>query len=66
MLCRHLGFGETSVNAVKLVEVGTNEQIATGDLMCYNTESSGISCCVHLVPSTTASNVNIPYAECKL
>ncbi|XP_028413353.1 uncharacterized protein LOC114536224 [Dendronephthya gigantea] len=66
MLCKHLGFGETGVNAVKKVEIGANEKIGTGDLVCYsNTRSSETSCCAHLVPSTTTSNMNISYVECK-
>ena len=66
MVCKHLGFTETSVNAIRSKEIGSNEKIATGDLACYDTASSGISCCVNLVPSTTTSKVDLPYAECEL
>ncbi|XP_028402594.1 receptor-type tyrosine-protein phosphatase F-like isoform X2 [Dendronephthya gigantea] len=48
------------------MEIAANEEIATGDLVCYNTGSGGTSCCVHLVPSTTNSSGYIPYAECKM
>ena len=65
MLCKHLGFSETSANAIRNMEIGSNEKIVTGDLACYNTGSSETSCCVHLVPSITTSKVNIPYTECE-
>ncbi|XP_028402574.1 receptor-type tyrosine-protein phosphatase S-like isoform X6 [Dendronephthya gigantea] len=65
-LCEHLGFSETSANTIRNMEIAANKEIASGDLVCNNTGSSGTSCCVHLVPSTTTSNVNISYAECKI
>ncbi|XP_028402571.1 receptor-type tyrosine-protein phosphatase F-like isoform X3 [Dendronephthya gigantea] len=66
MLCEHLGFSETSANTIRNMEITANEEIASGDLVCYNTGSNGTSCCVHLVPSTTTTKVDIPYAECKI
>ncbi|XP_028402428.1 receptor-type tyrosine-protein phosphatase S-like [Dendronephthya gigantea] len=66
MLCEHLGFRETSANPIRNMEIAANEEIASGDLVCYNTGLSGTSCCVYLVPSTTNSSVNIPYVECKI
>ncbi|XP_028402580.1 receptor-type tyrosine-protein phosphatase delta-like isoform X10 [Dendronephthya gigantea] len=66
MLCEHLGFGETSANTIRNMEITANEEIASGDLVCYNTGSGGTSCCVHLVPSTTTAKVDTTYAECKI
>ncbi|XP_028402588.1 receptor-type tyrosine-protein phosphatase F-like [Dendronephthya gigantea] len=66
MLCKHLGFSETSANPIRTMEITANEEIASGDLVCYNTGSGGTSCCVHLVPSTTTAKVDITYAECKI
>ncbi len=67
MLCLHLGFYETDASATA---TGTftraGYKIATGDLICYNTQTSGTSCCVHLQPSTTKEIVRkMPYARCK-
>ncbi|XP_028399358.1 uncharacterized protein LOC114522809 [Dendronephthya gigantea] len=67
ILCEHLGFSETSANTIRNMEIAANEEIASGDLVCNNnTGSSGTSCCVDLVPSTTFLNVNISYAEYKI
>ena len=68
MLCQHLGFRKTDKNAVvTLVEgiFGRGHRIATGDLICYKKKSSGTSCCVNLAPSTTKSDVRMPYVKCK-
>ncbi|XP_028402587.1 phosphatidylinositol phosphatase PTPRQ-like [Dendronephthya gigantea] len=66
MLCEHLGFNETGANTIRNMEIAANEEIASGDLVCYNRGSNGTSCCVHLVPFTTTSNVNISYVKCKM
>ncbi len=67
MLCQHLGFYETDASATitgRFTQAGY--KIATGDLICYNTQTSETSCCVHLRPSTTKGIARkIPYARCK-
>ena len=65
MLCRHLGFKETDAKDPKIIWFGSGYKIANGDLIFYNTQPSGTSCCVHLVPSIASSNVPIPYARCE-
>jgi hypothetical protein len=65
MLCQHLGFKETDAKDPKTIWVGSRYKIAIGDLICYNTQPSGTSCCVHLVPSIPSSNVPIPFARCE-
>ncbi|CAB4004623.1 Receptor-type tyrosine- phosphatase F [Paramuricea clavata] len=66
MLCRHLGFSETDDHNIGTRNVGSGENIATGDLICYNTQPNGTSCCVNLQRNTTTSIVNLPYAICKI
>ena len=39
--------------------------IATGDLICYKTQSGGRSCCAYLQRNTTSSGTSIPNARCK-
>ncbi len=68
MLCQHLGFHETDASATttgRFTRAGY--KIATGDLICYNTQTSETSCCVHLRPSTIKVIARrIPYyARCK-
>jgi hypothetical protein len=65
MLCRHLGFKETDAKHPETNPFRLNYRIAIGDLICYNTQPSVTSCCVHLVPSIASSNVQIPYVRCK-
>jgi hypothetical protein len=65
MLCRHLGFSETDDHNIGTRNVGSGENIATGDLICYNTQPNGTSCCVNLQRNTTTSIVNLPYAICE-
>jgi hypothetical protein len=66
MLCQHLGFKETDANDIRSVSIlSYYYNIATGDFICYNTQLSGTSCCIHLVPSTTPSKISIPYVECE-
>ena len=38
--------------------------IATGDLICYKTQSGGRSCCAYL-QRNTSSGTSIPNARCK-
>jgi hypothetical protein len=63
MLCQHLGFRETDANVINTYWSRRSYKIATGDLICYNTLSSGTSCCTHLVPSTNTSYLS--YAKCE-
>ena len=63
MLCQHLGFEDTAV--ISTAQLYGRRQIATGDLICYKTQSSETSCCVHLQPSTTTSSITLPYVRCK-
>ena len=65
MLCQHLGFQEIDGNNVVTSQLGSGQQIFTGDLICYNTQSSRTSCCVHLKPSTSTTRTKIPYVRCK-
>jgi hypothetical protein len=65
MLCQHLGFKETDAKDPETFWFGSGYKIAIGDLICYNTQPSGTSCCVHLVPSIASSNVPIPFARCE-
>ena len=65
-LCQHLGFEEIDSNVIQTGQLGSGRQIATGDLICYDTtQSSGISCCVNLKPSISTSSTRIPYMRCK-
>ena len=64
MLCRHLGFTDTGENDIKFGQTRGNE-VAIGDLICYNTGSNGSSCCTHLIVSKISSTVSIPYVKCE-
>jgi hypothetical protein len=65
MLCQHLGFKETDANAIRFIKIGCEQDIATGNLICYKTQPSGTSCCIRLVPSKTKSDVDMPYVKCE-
>ena len=65
MLCQHLGFDEIDGNVIETRQLGSGEQIATGDLICYDTQSSGASCCVHFTPSISTTSTTIPDVRCK-
>ena len=69
MLCQYLGFEETSDNKIVTKPLGGEQNIATGDLICYNTiQPSGISCCIHLQPSKSGllkPTLQFPYVQCK-
>jgi hypothetical protein len=65
MLCQHLGFDKTDASDINTGLFGSRSLIATGDLICNNTQASGISCCTHLVPSTTTTNVRISKVICE-
>ena len=64
MLCRHLGFNETDENKISTKTI-TNGNIATGNLICYNTAASETSCCIHLEPSPVSTIVKIPSVNCE-
>ena len=63
MFCEYLGFNDTDAS----ISSGTSIRrinIATGDFICYKTQSEKISCCVHLKPANQ-ERISIPYAKCK-
>jgi hypothetical protein len=60
-----LGFEEIDSNVIQTGQLGSGRQIATGDLICYDTQSSRTSCCVHLKPSISTTSTRIPYMSCK-
>ncbi|CAB4004016.1 receptor-type tyrosine- phosphatase epsilon-like, partial [Paramuricea clavata] len=66
MLCHHLGFSETNANVIFIGRFRQRHNIATGNLICYNTQPNGTFCYIHPVPSTITSNVDMPYAKCKI
>ncbi|CAB4007475.1 uncharacterized protein LOC110250238 [Paramuricea clavata] len=67
MLCQHLGFEETADNKIVTKQLESGQNIATGDLICYNnTQQSGTSCCIHLQPSISNSSTTIPDVKCKI
>ena len=65
LLCQHLGFEEDDDFRNQSINSGQN--ITTGDLICYKTQSGGggTSCCAYLQRSTTTSTILIPNARCK-
>lgn len=66
ILCQLLGFDETDKNEVSLRGSGNNQDIATGELICYNTQSNGISCCADMERLNTGNTgVDIPYVTCE-
>ena len=66
MLCQHLGFKKINGNnSIETRQLGSGKQIVTGDLICYNAQSSGTSCCVHLKPSISTTSTMIPHVRCK-
>jgi hypothetical protein len=66
IMCQHLGFEETDDNKIVIKQLGSGLNIATGDLICYNTiQPSGTSCCIHLQPSKSPPNTTIPDVQCK-
>lgn len=65
LLCQHLRLHETAENNISTRNIGSGQNIATGDLICHNTQPNETSCCIHLEPSTTISRVTLPYATCK-
>ncbi|CAB4024817.1 retinoschisin-like isoform X2 [Paramuricea clavata] len=67
MLCQHLGFEETADNKIVTKQLGSGQNIATGDFVCYNTiQPSGTSCCIHLEPSTSPPSTKITDVQCKI
>ena len=64
MLCQHLGFEEITGNNMETKQLESGQKIATGDLICYNTQLTKTSCCVHLEPSTTTTTTVAPYVRC--
>ncbi len=65
MFCQYLGFNETDANLIDMREISSGQATAAGNLICYNTKPSRISCCVHLEPKTTTSKVYLAYAACE-
>ncbi|CAB4005658.1 Venom prothrombin activator pseutarin-C non-catalytic subunit [Paramuricea clavata] len=65
-LCRHLGFKETDANVINIYWFGRGHEFATGDLICYTTQSGGTSCCIHLVFFKWPSTVGVPSTKCKI
>ena len=65
MLCQHFGFEEITGNNLETQQLPSGEAITAGDLICYNKEVNGTSCCVHLEPSTTTTTTEVPYVRCK-
>ena len=65
MLCQHLGFDETGRNDINNHRSNVERDIATGDLICYNTQGIGTSCCVYLQMSAIKYNVDLPYVKCE-
>ena len=65
LLCQHLGFEEDDDFRNKSID--SDQKIATGDLICYQTQSGrdGTSCCAYLERSTTTSTTLISNARCK-
>lgn len=64
MLCEHLGFDDSDT-AVGSSYLRKRCNVATGDFICYKTESRRISCCVHLKPHINEERISIPYVACK-
>jgi hypothetical protein len=65
MLCQHLGYKEMAANDIKVDKLGVGYSILIGDLICYDTQSNGTSCCVHLVPFETTSSIKMQYVRCE-
>ena len=63
MFCEYLGFSDADAS-IRGAILNTRNDIATGEFICYERQSEGISCCVHL--KSPEKNRNwIPYARCK-
>ena len=63
MFCEYLGFNDTDAS----ITGGTfnrRNDIATGEFICYKTQSEEISCCIDLQPSNKRK-IWMPYARCK-
>ena len=66
MLCQYFGFEETDGNTTTETRgLESGQQIAIGDLICYNTQSNEASCCVNLKSSTSNTSTMIPFVKCK-
>lgn len=63
LLCEHLGFDEEK--DIRYKHINRGEIIATGDLICYKTQSGGTSCCAYLQRSKSSSTTYIPNLRCK-
>ena len=64
-LCQYLGFQGRRDNGLRSGKTNNRESIVAGDLVCYNTQSGGTSCCTYLQPKTGNTNDRIPFVECK-
>ena len=63
MFCEYLGLSDKGASTTGAYFIGRND-IATGDFICYKTQSEEISCCVHLKPENQ-ERIWIPYTICK-
>ena len=64
-LCQHLGFQGSRDGGVNFGRARDGESVVAGDLVCYNTQSGGTSCCSYLQPKTATSTDKIPSVECE-
>ena len=64
-LCQYLGFQGSRDGGVYFTKAHNGESVVAGDLVCYNTQSGGTSCCSHLQPKTATSTDKISYVECE-
>ena len=63
MFCEYLGFNDMDASISGAI-LNKRNNTATGDFICYKTQSEEVSCCVHLKP-TNQERTWIPYARCK-
>ena len=63
MFCEYLGFSDRGASTTGVTFSRRND-IATGDFICYKTQSEEIHCCANLKP-TNQESTWIPYGKCK-
>ena len=63
MFCEYLGFSDRDAS-IRGTVLNERNNTATGDFICYKTQSEKVSCCVHLKPPKE-DRIWIPYARCK-
>lgn len=64
MLCQHLKLNEAEESDIFTKTIGGGKKIANGDLICYSTQPTGTSCCIHLESSMSTSRTAVPYVTC--